>query len=290
MNYFQKAYYKIHDLLFMEVRKNMNLIKINSAFSRGSITAQLRKLDETNPLSWEFSAFSQNGEDGIIDYLIENLIESNRYFIEIGANNCIDNNTGWLAYGKNFSGLMIEGDSYIHKSSIDTKPWYTNYHNVFVSLENINKLDDLSLYKNPDFFSLDIDGNDFYLMKKILESGYRPKIVAVEYNSCFGPDANITVKYDKEFNFYKAHHTRLYYGVSISLWKKLFTNHGYQFITVESNGINAFFVDPSLFNSNFLKNIKGTEFKENVHQLRTFKQGWSYQFELIKEMDFFKEN
>jgi hypothetical protein len=72
----------------------MNLVKINSAFPRGVISAHLRKINSTNPLSWKLSAFSQNGEDGIIDFLLENLTDSNRYFIEICANNSIDNNTG----------------------------------------------------------------------------------------------------------------------------------------------------------------------------------------------------
>jgi hypothetical protein len=286
MNIVNKIYYKLNHLLFKEVRKNMNLLKINSAFSRGAISAHLRKIDSTNPLSWEFSAFSQNGEDGIIDFLLENLTDSNRYFIEIGANNCIDNNTGWLAYGKNFSGIMIEGDSYIHKNSIDTKPWYTNYHNIFVSLDNIGVLSDISLHKNPDVFSLDIDGNDYYLMKKVLEEGFRPKIAVVEYNSCFGPDALKTIIYDKDFNFFKAHNTCLYYGVSIALWIKLFNDFGYQFVTVESNGVNAFFVDPKEFKREFLNNIISEKFRENTHQLRNFKQGWSCQSELIKEMDF----
>ena len=288
MLFFKKVYYKLNALLFREIRKNTNLIKINTAFSRGAVTAALRKIDSTNPTSWEFGAFSQNGEDGIIDFLIENLNHSNKYFIEIGANNCIDNNTAWLAFGKNFSGLMIEGDDYLHRTSMDIKPWYTDYHNIFVTAENIAALEEMSLYKNPDLFSLDIDGNDYYIMKSILEAGFKPKIIVVEYNSCYGPDLKMTIKYQKDFVFYKAHESCLYYGVSISLWKHLLASFGYKFITVDSNGVNGFFVDENCFNKEFLNNINGTHFNENLHQMRMFKKGWESQYEIIKHMPFEK--
>jgi hypothetical protein len=284
MLFFKKVYYKLNALLFREIRKNTNLIKINTAFSRGAATSALRKIDSTNPSSWEFGAFSQNGEDGIIDFLIENLKQSNKYFIEIGANNCIDNNTAWLAFGKNFSGLMIEGDDYLHKTSMDIKPWYTDYHNIFVTAENISALEEMAVYKNPDLFSLDIDGNDYYIMQSVLKAGFKPKIIVVEYNSCYGPDLKLTIKYQKDFVFYKAHESCLYYGVSISLWKQLLASFGYKFITVDSNGVNAFFVDENCFDSDFLNKINATTFNENLHQLRKFKNGWKHQFELIKHM------
>jgi hypothetical protein len=286
MKIFQKIYYKMNNLLFQEVRKNKNLIKINTSFSRGALTSQLRNIDETSPITWEFSAFSQNGEDGILDYLLKNLLYSNRYFIEIGANNCIDNNTAWLAYGKNYSGIMIEGNKYLFTTSYDTKPWYTDYIHKFVDLQNISFLSQNSLHLDPDVFSLDIDGNDYYIMKKILDDGFRPKVVVVEYNSAFGPDQILTIAYKSNFNFIDAHSSGLYYGVSISLWKKLFSTFGYEFISVESNGVNAFFVNPNVFNQEFIKNLKKQHFLENVHQLRRFKNTWNHQFDLIKHLKF----
>jgi len=288
MNILDKVYLKLNNLLFKEVRKNSLLVKINTAFSRGAATALLRKIDNTNPASWEFSAFSQNGEDGIIDYLISQLKVSNRYFIEIGANNCIDNNTGWLAYGKNFSGIMIEGDEYTYKTSVDTKPWYTNYLNQFVTLENIHELSKTALYKNPDLLSLDIDGNDYYIMDALLQQGFRPKIAVVEYNSCYGPHRSMTIQYKPDFYCFTAHSTVLYYGVSISLWRQLFHKYGYRFISVESNGVNAFFIHPDFFTPEFVDNINPNDFKENAHQLRKFNQGWEYQFSLIQEMPFYE--
>ncbi len=76
----------------------------------------------------------------------------------------------------------------------------------------------------------------------------------------------------------------LYYGVSVGAWKNLFSEHGYQFITVESNGVNAFFINPIEFKKKFGDTVQKMEFKENIHQLRLFRTGWNGQFDLIKNL------
>ena len=95
-----------------------NFIKIRSllqradiAFSRGALNATLRNIDPTNPTSWEFQAFSQNGEDGVIDYLCSKITRPNRYFLEIGSSNGLENNTAFLAYSRLFSGIMVDANT-----------------------------------------------------------------------------------------------------------------------------------------------------------------------------------
>lgn len=281
-----KLYYRINNPIFKELELQKLNIKISSALSRGASTMVKRTIDPKNINTWEFSAFSQNGEDGIIDYLIDNLIEPNNYFIEIGASNCIDNNSAWLAFARNYSGLMIEGDSKIVEKSKYIKPWYVDYENLFVDIDNLEEINDLALFKDPDFFSLDIDGNDYYILEALLANGYRPKIIAVEYNSAFGPENKITIKYDKNFNMFSTHSSYLYYGVSLNLYKHLLTENNYTFIGVEKNGVNAFFIDTNCFAKEFASNISGYQFKENLHQLRKFKCNWEEQFSLISDLPF----
>src|SRR5438105_229806 len=84
--------------------------RVAAGLSRAAAVAPLRRIDAGEPASWEFSAFSQNGEDGVIDYLLENALDRNSYFIEIGVSDGLECNTAWLAIAKRFSGLMIEGN------------------------------------------------------------------------------------------------------------------------------------------------------------------------------------
>src|SRR6185312_11417073 len=169
--------------------------------------------------------------------------ESNKYFIEVGSGNGFENNTGYLAHIKKFAGLQIEGDKFLFEEAKFTRPWLVKNMNCFVNSKNVNKILEEALFVNPDLFSIDIDGMDYYITKLLMENGLKPKIIIVEYNSAFGKDRSITIPYDEQFDMYKTPFPYLYYGVSLTAWKKIFSNFGYEFLTVETNGVNAFFVN-----------------------------------------------
>ena len=108
----------------------------------------------------------------------------------------------------------------------------------------------------------------------------------VEYNSVYGPDRSLTVEYKDNFIFTSAHPTHLYYGVSIAGWRKFFESRNYRFVTVDQNGVNAFFVDADSFEDNFINNINGLGFAENRYQLTKFRKPSEEQFSLIEDQNF----
>jgi len=263
--------------------------RIIIALSKGGAMMNSRNVDLTIPATWEFSGFSQNGEDGILDVLRRQLKVKNRYFIEIGVSDGIENNSAWLVVAEKYAGIMIEGDSQLAARAnrmIAGHSVGSECYNVFVTRENVKKLKSLAFYHNPDVFSLDIDGNDYYIAQAILDGGFRPQIFVVEYNSVYGPERHITVEYHDDFAFASAHPTQLYYGVSITGWRKFFESRGYRFVTVDQNGVNAFFVDPASFDQDFLNGVKPLEFAENRYQYRKFRMPSEKQFELISNQKF----
>jgi hypothetical protein len=263
--------------------------RITLALARAAATSKLRNIDPLNPSSWEFCGFSQNGEDGIIDFLTGRINNPNRNFLEIGASDGIENNTAWLAIANKYSGIMVEGDG---KRSTLAKEIMAEFNigvqcvNIFINKDNVSLLAKIINYDNPDVLSLDIDGNDYYIAKALMEMGFRPKIFIVEYNSAYGPFQSLTIKYTENFNIYKAHKSHLYYGVSVTGWKHFFDYYGYKFITVDYNGVNAFFVDANEFDYNFINTLKGIDFQENCYQMMKFKAKWEDQFNMISEMEF----
>lgn len=265
------------------------LQRINLALSRAATTSTLRNIDPRLPASWEFCGFSQNGEDGIIDYLCSQIKAPNRYFVEIGAADGLENNTAWLAIAKKYCGMMIEGDPVLAKRLQKTIPGLNlgvECENWFVSEENVNEILNRLPFSDPDLFSIDIDGNDLYIVKAFLSRGLRPKIIAVEYNSAFGPDRAITIPYQSDFDYQQAHASGLYYGVSITAWRELLKHYNYHFVTVDTNGVNAFFISPECFDSQFVEGIKPLKFAENFFQRKKFKGSWENQFALISHMNF----
>lgn len=263
--------------------------RIAIGLSKGAAMMSARDLDLTRPASWEFSGFSQNGEDGILDVLRKHLHESNRYFVEIGAADGIENNTGWLLIAEKYNGLLVEGSPHLVERAKRTVIGYSigaEIHNMFVTTDSVRGIKALAFHHDPDVFSLDIDGNDYYIAKAIFDSGFRPKIFVVEYNSVYGPERSETIEYQADFVFTDAHPSHLYYGVSIAGWRKFFLSYGYRFVTVDRNGVNGFFVDPKCFDENFLIGIQGLEFAENQSQFKKFRKSSAEQFKLIADQKF----
>ena len=162
----------------------------------------------------EFQVFSQWGEDGIIDWLINKNSKISKTFLEIGTEDYKESNTRFLLINKNWDGFIIESD----KNSVDNIKSQRIYwkHNLkvknhFVTKENINKLiKDLKVPKNIGILSLDIDGIDFWILKEIKD--LNPSIIICEFNPLFGKHKSITVPYKKNFIRKKEHSSNLYFG------------------------------------------------------------------------------
>jgi hypothetical protein len=263
--------------------------RIAIALSRGAVMREGRRLDLTDPGTWEFSGFSQNGEDGVLELLVRQMRSSVRYFIEIGAADGMQNNSTWLLLAHQFSGLMVEGDATLARRAARLLPGYaigTEVRHMFVTRENAPELVAAALHADPDILSLDIDGNDFHVCQALLDAGLRPRICVVEYNSAFGPVRSMSVSYQPELDFLAAHPSRLYYGVSLAGWKTFFKARGYQFVTVERNGVNAFFVDPAHFDPAFLDGVRPLAFAGNRYQDAKFRMDHEQQFRLIADRRF----
>jgi hypothetical protein len=242
--------------------------RIQMALARAAATAATRMIDPADPVTWEFSGFSQHGEDGIVDHLCDRMTSKHRFFFEIGAADGLENGTAWLAIARSYAGVMVEGNRALCETArraYEACPSY-NVHIVdsLVTLDRLPALLKMCSYRDPDVFSLDIDGIDYHIAAKIMELGFRPKVWVVEYNSAFGPDRPLTVPYRPDFIRRLAHESLFYYGASIAAWRKLFEAHSYHFITTETSGTNAFFVDPAAFPEGFTKSLQKVGFRENT--------------------------
>ena len=166
----------------------------------------------------EFQVYSQWGEDGIIDWLINKYPEIPKIFLEIGTQDYKESNTRFLLINKNWNGFIIEAD----KAAVeDIKSqriyWKHNLRaiNEFITKDNINNvIKKFNIPKKIGLLSLDIDGVDYWVLKKL--SALDPSIIVCEYNSLFGQKKSVTVPYKSNFIRSKEHYSNLYYGASIN--------------------------------------------------------------------------
>lgn len=261
--------------------------RVAIAIAKGNAARQLRRLDPRRPGTWEFSGFSQNGEDGILDVLRGALRQPSREFLEIGSADGVQNNTSWLLATEQYHGVMVEGNPALSAKSQRLLAGCgigVQFVSRFVTRENAAELLALCESATPDVFSLDIDGNDYHVADALLQAGLRPKIAVLEYNSVFGPERAVTIPYTPNFNFRTAHATQLYYGVALAAWQKLFGSRGYRFVTVDRNGVNAVFADPQQFAPGFLEQVEPLAWAENAYQVRASGKRGEDQYALIGAM------
>lgn len=191
----------------------------------------------------EFKVFSQYGDDGIIQFLINELSIENKYFVEFGVENYRESNTRFLLLNNNWSGLVIDG-SEKNIAQIKKEEIYWRHDllavNAFVNRENINEIIGSRVKGNIGLLHIDIDGNDYWIWERIdvIDSD----IVIVEYNSVFGQDRAITIPYRPDFQRSKAHYSNLFFGASLPAFAFLAEKKGYYLIGSNSAGNNAYFL------------------------------------------------
>jgi len=245
------------------VLKNQSIIfdailKIKSSledgrFNEGVIMAALSGQNKSKLInSHEFKVFSQWGEDGIIQYLVNSVEVKNKNFIEFGVEDFSEANCKFLLMKDNWSGFVIDGSeeninrlrqtNLYWKHQIDAIP-------AFITSENVNDVLMKSGFDSDiGILSIDIDGNDYHVLEAI--KCVKPRILICEFNAVFGPTRRISIPYSPEFQRTKAHYSNLYFGASLSAITSLADSKGYSLVGINSSAVNAFFVRTDLLNEN----------------------------------------
>lgn len=193
---------------------------------------------------FEFKVFSQFGEDGILDWLVEKLSPMPEVFIEFGVENYEESNTRFLLLNRNWRGLVMDGSqSNVEFIQNSTLYWQRDLtaKTAFITRENIEEIIEQSGFAGEiGILSIDLDGNDYWVWEAI--SNVNPHIVVCEFSTVFGDVYPITIPYMKNFTRMALHHSGQYFGASIPALLHLAEQKGYTCVGTASTGVNAFFV------------------------------------------------
>lgn len=212
---------------------------------QGKILSELnRNKSSKNIQDYEFKVFSQNGEDGIIQFLIQNTEIKNKIFVEFGVETYKEANTKFLLLNNGWSGLIIDGDkNAMEKIASSDLHWKYDLKSIgnFITKDNINKIiKSAGIEGEIGLLSVDIDGNDYWVFENI--DCVNPQILIMEYNSMFGDIHKISVPYDENFVRSQKHYSNLYYGASIAALCDIANKKGYDLVGSNSFGNNLFFI------------------------------------------------
>ncbi|HJU12045.1 MAG TPA: hypothetical protein VJ728_14270 [Candidatus Binataceae bacterium] len=221
-----------------QLRRVQSPLRQELAGLRAVIASQM----PNNPCIHGFKVYAQTDEDGIIEDILGRLTGHSRTFIEIGCGNGLENNTHYLAL-KGYRGCWIDGseDNIVFvKEALGG----LNFQDLLikrslVDRENIgaliSELCDFLGTREPGFFSLDIDGNDFYILAEALKC-FRPLTICVEYTAKFPPPFKIAIGYEPNHRWAGDD----YHGASLQSFCDLLVD--YKLVACNLTGANAFFV------------------------------------------------
>ena len=192
----------------------------------------------------ELKINSQNGEDGIIDFLTYKLNISKTNFVEIGVGEYIEANTRFLYDRYHPRGLIIDCIKDLkNKVSSNVNLWKGELNIVehSVNADNINQILKDNCNFEIDLFSLDIDSTDYWIIERLKSKV--SKIFIAEYNSVFGDKYDVSVPNLEKFDRASYHHSGLCYGMSLRALVRLMKIKGFYFIGTNTLKNNAFFIN-----------------------------------------------
>ena len=223
-----------------------NLLKISDNFNN------ISRLDQT-----ECKIFSQNGEDGILNYIISMLKLERPNFIEIGVGTYIEANTRFIYDRFSSKGIIIDSVNDLKtKVFSNVNSWKGDLRVVEekVSTENINNIISENCDFDVDIFSLDIDSIDYWIIDKLKPN--ISKIFVAEYNAVFGSSLEVTVPNLKDFERKKYHYSHLCYGMSLKALINIMKKKNFYFIGTNSIRNNAFFISNNYPIDEYFKNLE----------------------------------
>jgi hypothetical protein len=138
---------------------------------------------------YQYSVYSQGGQDGSLAYIFENIGTTNKKYVEFGFN--ADDLKGSEIMGqpntrllrqKGWSGLLLDGG---HEN-----PRF-NLQKLWIEAETIvEELRKRGVENGTDYISVDIDSADCFVMERIA-CELQPRVMSIEYNSNYPLEATI---------------------------------------------------------------------------------------------------
>lgn len=194
------------------------------------------------------SVYAQGAEEGMLERIFERIEPRTRYCVDIGASDGLRNsNTARLMREAGWRGALYEASEYRFaklRANWGGAGNATLVHATVLPDNVVPLLAEAGVPADLDLLNLDIDGNDWWVWRALLESGrFRPQVVVVEYNPYYEPPQRWVMKLDPAHVWDGS----TYYGASLESLAALGKAHGYELLACDASGNNAFFVEAALF-------------------------------------------
>lgn len=173
--------------------------------------------------------YSQCNEEAYIAHFLSKIPEKfkTKFLVDLGAGDgfSLSNSRYFLEQG--YKGILIDGNNHGRH----------DVHEHFITKENICDL--LKQYECPESFdllSIDLDGNDLYIMEAILQQ-YKPLLIVAEFNPIHEAEKSVAIQYDPNHTWGDDD----YYGFSFAAGQKMAHKNGYT-VFFQNDNLNMYFM------------------------------------------------
>lgn len=192
--------------------------------------------------------FSYSSEERILSKYIAELLprDHSRTVVDIGAGNGVRWSNTYPLFQKGWKGVGIEADGEKFSRLVrayKNLPQAQVCHSTADPDNIVPLLKSLGVESGFSVLSLDIDGNDYWVLKAVL-SEFRPALIVTEINEKIPPPLRFLCKYTPDSHL--RHH---FYGYSVSVLEDLCEEHDYGLLELEYN--NAFIAPRELAQAHF---------------------------------------
>ena len=173
----------------------------------------------------------------VIDEIFNKIGTTDKFCVEFGVTDGLNDNTSRLMHWDNWQGVLIESDEQRYKQIVNNSTGLpVRVIKSFITAENINDIfAQGEVPKEFDFLSIDVDGMDYWLWKALT---YRPRVVVIEYNGLKVPP-ELAVQ---EYNPNNVWNGTRWFGSSLQSLVNLAKEKGYELFMCDKKGTNAFFI------------------------------------------------
>ena len=234
-----------------------------------------------------FKVYSQFEEDGIILYILSMIGFKTRRVVEMccgSGSECMATN---LILNHGFDGFLFDGNTENirgahaffgkRRDCVLYPPVLTE---AWITAENVN---DLLIAAGcggqVDLLSLDLDGNDYWILNAI--DVIQPRLLVVETHNIIPAEKSLTIEYDPNFySWTKMEHEKDYRSVSLLAMQKLCKRRGYRMIGAHRHGFNVFFLNEKEEGKRFFPEVS----IDVIHDNHWTRSGQAQRWPLIKGM------
>jgi len=194
----------------------------------------------TDSLQYAPDASPQSGNSETIDFILGEIGETNCYFVDLGASDGDNYSNTRHLKERGWDGLMVDKNPQGNGAVL-------RHH---ITKDNICGF--LSLEGAPgafDVLSIDIDGNDYWVLREVLLS-FRPRLIIAEFNAHQAHGLSKAIAYNADHEYTRDD----YFGFTFDAGVKLAAEFGYAVVGISA--IDMFLVDASLVDKSKIKPIR----------------------------------